>query len=189
MPEAFLRPLRYQDIDRLAEVHVRSWQVGYQDLLPVDFLAGLDPAWRARQLRESWNHPDHAHVRSLIAEQAGEILGFVRYGPSQSSHRTGCTAVTAPVGSEVYALYVHPDHWGTGVGGRLLDAAVAELVSSGLTPVQVWILRGNTRAAEFYQRHGFVPDSATQSIQLDPDHDVAAIVKHLTLQDTPAAGS
>lgn len=51
MPDVSLRPTRHQDIDHLAEVQVRSWQVGYRDLLPAGFLTGLDPAWQAQNRR------------------------------------------------------------------------------------------------------------------------------------------
>jgi GNAT superfamily N-acetyltransferase len=189
MSEVILRPPRYQDIERVAVVHVRSWQAGYRGLLPADFLDGLDPAWRARQRRESWNHPDHAHVRSMIAERDGEVIGFVNHGPCQTNPGAGNTTVTPATGGEIYALYVHPDHWGTGVGSRLLDAAVADLVSSGLTPVRVWTLRGNSRAVRFYRRRGFVLDDVSQPIRLGPAHTLEATADRLTLRDAPATGT
>lgn len=186
MSELGLRAPRFEDIDRLAEVHVRSWQVGYRDLLPADFLASLDPQWRARQRREAWNHPDYAHVRGLLAERDGEVVGFVHYGPYRDSHQGGWTATDPAAGGQVYALYVHPDAWGRGAGSRLLRAAVADLVASGLTPVRVWTLCGNTQAIRFYQRHGFRPDGIRQPIPLGPDGSVVLPAERFTLRDGAA---
>jgi GNAT superfamily N-acetyltransferase len=61
----------------------------------------------------------------------------------------------------VYAIYVDPPSWGTGAGRALMDAAVAHLRGYGLTPVRLWALDGNERAARFYRRYGFVADGAT----------------------------
>lgn len=155
---------------------------------PADFLDGLDPAWRARQSRESWGRPDHTHVRSLLAERDSDIVDFVHYGPYRTSHRLGWAAIDAARGGEVYSLHVHPDHWGNRIGGRLLGAAVADLTGAGLTPIRLWILHGNTRAIRFYRRHGFVPDGTTQSIRLGPARTVEATEDRLTLGDAPGTG-
>lgn len=186
MSETSLRRSRLGDIDPLAELHVRSWQVGYQGLIPADLLAGLDPGWRARQRRESWGDPDHSHVRELVAERDGRVVGFVSHGPYRTDHEAGWRSVDPSGGGEVYGLYVHPDHWGVGVGGRLLEAAVADLLESRLTPVRVWTLHGNTRAIRFYQRHGFVRDGVTQPIRLGPHRDLERIEERMTL---PTRGS
>lgn len=186
MSELRLRAPRFEDIDRLAEVHVRSWQVGYRDLLPADFLAGLDPTWRARQRREAWNHPDYAHVRGLLAERDGEVVGFVHYGPYRDSHEIGWAAADPAADGEVYALYVHPDAWGCGAGSRLLKAAVADLVASRFVPVRLWTLRDNTRTIRFYRRHGFRPDGVQQPIRLGPDRSVVLPEERFTLRDGAA---
>ena len=43
-----LRPAEPEDAMAVARVHVRSWQMGYKDLLPQDYLASLQPEERAR---------------------------------------------------------------------------------------------------------------------------------------------
>jgi len=183
MSQLRLRTPRFEDIDRLAEVHVRSWQVGYRDLLPADFLASLDTRWRARQRREAWNHPDFAHVRRLLAERDSEVVGFVHYGPYWEGHEGGGAATDPAAGGEVYALYVHPDAWGCGAGSRLLRAAVADLATSGLLPVRLWTLRDNTRTNQFYRRHGFRPDGVWQLIPLGPDRSMELPAERFTLRD------
>ncbi len=49
-------------------------------------------------------------------------------------------------------LYVHPDHWGQGIGGSLLDFAKRK------SPEHLWLytLQVNTGARAFYEKHGFV---------------------------------
>lgn len=59
----------------------------------------------------------------------------------------------APVDFQLERLYALPRAHGSGIGQRLLEAAVPEG-----EPAYLWILRGNPRAERFYRRNGFVPD-------------------------------
>jgi ribosomal protein S18 acetylase RimI-like enzyme len=55
----------------------------------------------------------------------------------------------------LYALFVHPDHWGSGAGRALTDAAIADLRTHGCTEVWLWVLEANARGRRFYSRYGF----------------------------------
>jgi GNAT superfamily N-acetyltransferase len=176
-----LREPTLADSEQIAEVHVRSWQVGYQGLMPDDFLAALDPAYRVRQYRDSWGRPEYAHVRGLVAETDGHITGFVRYGPYRIGAEPSST-VDPQAGGEVYALYVDPSRWREGAGGALLEAAAADLLATGLTPIYVWTLRGNARAVKFYQHHGFVLDGESRPIELGHTEKIVRLEDRLTLE-------
>ncbi|NIK57103.1 GNAT family N-acetyltransferase [Kribbella shirazensis] len=76
------------------------------------------------------------------------MIGYVGVGPERDE--------TAPPNTgELYALFVHPDHWGTGAGRALTDAACADLRAANCGTVQLWVLEANTRARRFYARYGF----------------------------------
>lgn len=45
------RPATVDDAPAIAAIHVRSWQRAYADLLPADFLAGLDVEQRVAYWR------------------------------------------------------------------------------------------------------------------------------------------
>lgn len=55
-------------------------------------------------------------------------------------------------------LYVDPDHFGVGIGSRLLDLA-KQIRPDGLT---LWTFQANDGARRFYERHGFVAREATE---------------------------
>jgi GNAT superfamily N-acetyltransferase len=124
------------DARKIAEVHVASWQAGYQGLVPDWYLA-----------RQSVDHRHGQWVDILASEEssvlvAGEIDGFIAFVPAQR---------------EIRALYVAPDRFGQGVGTSLLQAAHAELH----TGTALWVFEGNERALSFYARHGYERDGAT----------------------------
>jgi GNAT superfamily N-acetyltransferase len=61
---------------------------------------------------------------------------------------------------ELLAIYVDPDHMGTGVGRLLIAAARERLRRVGVTSAALWVLDGNARARRFYERDGWRFDGA-----------------------------
>jgi ribosomal protein S18 acetylase RimI-like enzyme len=143
-----IRPLNDADIDAVAEVHVRTWQAGYAGIVPADYLAALDPAVFAERRRAHARHPG---AQTLVAELDGEVIGFVAFGPDRTEAERG----------ELYAIYVHPDHWGAGAGRRLIEAAKVRLTADGFADMRLWVLADNARARHFYERAGLEFDGTT----------------------------
>ncbi len=141
------------DARTIAEIHVASWQEGYRGQLPDGFLKSL--SIDARQARWAQSLRDGAGV--LLAEQAGEAVGFVMFGPSRDDDApTNC--------AEIWALYVHPSACSTGVGRKLHDGALAALAAEGSTAAALWVLHSNDRARRFYARLGWHLDAPQRSL-------------------------
>jgi len=85
----------------------------------------------------------------LLARKAGQVLGFVAFGASRDAD--------APAGrAEIWAIYVKPADWSTGVGRALLLRAMDCLFAEGYASISLWVIAGNERALRFYERAGFV---------------------------------
>ena len=144
------------DARAIAEIHVASWQEGYQGQLPDSYLKSLSAD--ARETR--WAQALRNGAAVLLAEQAGKPAGFVAYGP--------CRDDDAPAAcGEIYALYVDPHAWSTGTGQQLQHGALAALTADGSTVVTLWVLTSNDRARRFYSRRGWQLDGATKIVELD----------------------
>jgi ribosomal protein S18 acetylase RimI-like enzyme len=151
-----IRRATISDADAIAATHVRTWQAGYAGIMPDDVLDRLDPVAWAQRRRWAFTDPVRRQSTLFVAvDAAGEVIGFIDVGRyrSQEDHND----VDERVG-EVYAIYVHPDHWRSGIGRALLDAGVAALVEAGRRPIRLWVLDANSRARRFYERYGFVGD-------------------------------
>ena len=61
---------------------------------------------------------------------------------------------------EIYAIYLHPRAWGTGLGRSLMTAALATLAVAGYTQATLWVLESNARARQFYTKGGWAQDGA-----------------------------
>lgn len=139
-----VRTASADDAEALEAVRVRGWQTAYRGIVADSYLDAL--VVDADRRRERMADPA---VTTLVAEQQHGIVGMAVHGPS----RDGFDA------EELYALYVDPSCWRSGVGTVLLDACDEVGV--------LWVLGDNTRAQAFYRRHGFVPDGASQVLDLD----------------------
>lgn len=160
--DVVVRAATEPDVDGLAMVHVRSWQSAYPGLMPQDYLDAQDVRHRATQWRR-WltDPPPRLHV--LVADHRSDgIVGFAGVAPYRAEE--GEQHPGEHVG-ELGSIYVLASHWGTGVGRRLMDAAVAELAGEGFAEAVLWVIEGNVRARRFYEAAGWAPDGAAK---LDP---------------------
>jgi ribosomal protein S18 acetylase RimI-like enzyme len=129
-----IRRARVEDAPAIARIWVDAWRTSYRGLVPDAVLAALSLAQRV----EHWRSRLEVEHTTLVA---GEVDGYCR---------------ALPAGGEIASLYVHPDCQGRGLGGALLEAALAELPGV----VTLWVFTANERARSFYARHGFEPDGA-----------------------------
>jgi ribosomal protein S18 acetylase RimI-like enzyme len=143
---------RPDDCRAVAELHVTSWRVAYADILPADYLAGLSVDRREGSWRQVLGE---ARSELLLARRGEAVLGFASFGASRDQD-------APPARGEVWAIYVHPDAWSSGVGRRLLDATRERLVATAHDSVSLWVLAGNARAIRFYAAAGFAIEPATE---------------------------
>ncbi len=147
------RPATVHDAEAIARIHVRTWQVAYEGIVPADYLAGL-----SEQQRTEWWRPQLERNRGnvLVALTDDAVTGWVSFGPGRDDDAMGR--------AEIFAIYVSPALWGGGIGRRLMEAAEAALAGTrGLT---LWVLEQNRRARRFYAAAGFIPDGRRQEITL-----------------------
>ena len=83
-------------------------------------------------------------------------VGFVAVGLSRDSGGDG----------ELYAIYVLPEQWGTGVGRALIEAGEERLRELGHGHASLWVLEANPRARRFYEAAGWSTDGTTRPIEI-----------------------
>lgn len=147
-----LKPMETpEEMEGKGYVHWKSWQEAYQGLIDPAYLNGTMTLETCVKRAYEW--PDGV----LAAKDGPRVIGFAGYGPYRDDALPGT--------GELYALYVLKEYYGKeGAGPALLHAVLARL--AGYPRVALWVLKGNARAIRFYQKHGFAPDGAEQSISL-----------------------
>jgi GNAT superfamily N-acetyltransferase len=99
-------------------------------------------------------------VVDLVAERDGEILGWACHGPYRDGEIRTQDA-------ELYAIYVDARRYGSGLGRALLQESERRCTTAGHPRMLLWVVKGNTRARRFYERHGFQADGAEDPYEVD----------------------
>lgn len=141
-----LRRATERDAEELAEANVESWRVAFPGLVPDEFLATLSVAEQARRFLRLL--AGDAGVEVWVAEDDQRVLGYASLGPSRDEDATAST-------EELYALYVRPDAWRSGVGRLLHERVLERLRARGASLATLWVFDANRRARDFYEALGW----------------------------------
>jgi GNAT superfamily N-acetyltransferase len=122
-----IRPAVRTDAEAMARMHWLSANTAYGRNDPLQ-----------RRLAAAERIFDEDETRPFLAEgDDGAVIGILTIGVD-----------------ELYAIYVHPQHWGTGVGRALLERAEEELAETCDVAVLTCMVE-NARARRFYERNGW----------------------------------
>ncbi|MER5891930.1 GNAT family N-acetyltransferase [Streptomyces sp. NPDC001876] len=133
-----------EDVAQIAALHAESWRTAYAGIMPTSFLSGplLEnrlELWGARLLG-----PEPG-AGLFVAAGEGEIVGFAYLVPRPDGRLL------------LDNLHARPGRTGSGIGGQLLHHALTWAAAEHPErAVYLEVLRANTRAIAFYERHGAV---------------------------------
>ena len=146
-----IEPATLKDCDLVAEVHVAAWRAAYEGLLPPEFLTALSVERRAAAWRQILQE---RQSELLLARSDADLMGFVSFGRSRDED-------ALPERGEIWSIYLHPQHWSSGVGRALWMAANERLSQLGFSSTSLWVIIGNERAMRFYAKAGFEVESGS----------------------------
>lgn len=128
------------DAETLCDLTATVWRSAYVDLLGEDVV---------EEHLAATNAPETMHEN--LAEH--DLTAFVAGDPVVGE--AVCTPADDDAVFYLTQLYVHPDHWGEGVGSALLERVETEAVQRDRERIALVVLDGNDRAREFYERRGY----------------------------------
>ena len=157
-----IRPCRPSDAEVVAAYHHRCWVLAFAPLVGEEAVAQLDPWFRLPTFRH-WFGDGRDEIVTLIAERDGVAIGH-----------------TSVDGNEVVHLFVDPDHWGSGLGRRLLLEAEALVAAAGHREAELHTIVGNEPAIRLYRSHGWeVTDRVLHQRAGPVAYDEHVLVKQL----------
>ncbi|MDA1079841.1 MAG: GNAT family N-acetyltransferase [bacterium] len=145
------------DAGVIAQIHVRTWQEAYKNLMPAAALQALSISDRAQKWREILSDSEH---NVYVIEVAERVVGFGGCGESRDDDAS--TSV-----GEIYAIYLDHTKMRMGLGKKLLERLEAVLQSAGFDSATLWVLDGNVSARRFYEAHGWFADGKVKTEQKD----------------------
>ncbi len=155
-----------EDAAGIAAVQVRAWRHEYAGILPVDLLAGLDPADLETAWDSSLTTPQDARNRVLVALERATIRGFAVTGPASDPDLD-------PIGvGELSELTVDPEQTRQGHGSRLLQAAADTLRADRFGTAVLWLTTQDDVRRGFLTGAGWAADGAHRELDLHGDGTV-----------------
>lgn len=106
-------------------------------------------------------------VVAMVSDTGGELGGFIMARQIADE-------------GEVLNLAVRKGNRRKGEGGALLEAALAELKSGGVSHVYLEVRESNAVAIAFYERHGFTKTGQRKGYYRNPEEAAVLLEKKLT---------
>lgn len=159
MDQIVIRASTSADLAAVDAIRIRGWQQGYRGILPEDYLQALMPHPDLAGRQRAWEAPAPPK-RHAVAVADEEVVGFTVVGRWIERPAADDGPRPGPAGA-IDAIFVDPDYWERGIGGRLLADATSYLAAQDLIPIRLWVLTANHRARRFYEARGFRCDDVT----------------------------
>ena len=141
-----VRPATVADAEAGARCHIACWLDAYTPIVEPERLRALTSDVEARI--DAWAHRISEGRQHWLAFDGDQTVGLATAGPNRDDDLHVM---------ELYACYTRAAYWGSGLGARLLNAAIGDATAS------LWVLRDNPRARAFYRKHGFTEDGSSKT--------------------------
>ena len=169
-----IRSASTADAAQIAVVMRDTWFAAYDGIIAPAIIDRATAPDGGARVRQSFRMRPWQRMIAAVARQPGraqadpaapDIIGYASFGPERDVLDMPWPYPLTSAGSggkvaELYALYVHPAWWSTGIGRALMDQVLAKVRAAGYGCITLWVLEANARARRFYQRAGFIPDGA-----------------------------
>lgn len=140
--QPFIRESEGEDAKAIQRVSRASWHAAYDAILGADTVDDVIDEWYDVDRLQT------AIERSIfyVAEVDGEVVGFANAGPNPEYEEGRF---------ELFRIYVLPEHWNQGIGGRLLEWVCAGVREEGGSSLRLSVLAENDVGVRFYESKGF----------------------------------
>jgi GNAT superfamily N-acetyltransferase len=158
-----IRAAAFADAAEIAAVQRAGWLAAYSDIISAETIDRVTAPDDGARIRQTFQTRPWQRMIVGLDQDSGRVVGYASYGPEVEvlgmlwPHPMSSAGAAGEV-AELYALYVHPDWWSTGVGAALMSEVLAHTTKYPVTVL--WVLEKNGRARAFYERFGFSADGA-----------------------------
>ena len=145
-----LREATPADIPALSELAIARFNAKFAHLYSAENLAAfLEESLSERAITAELANP--TRVYRLAESDDGALLGYAKIGLTCGfpDHARGQKVM------ELKQLYTAPEATGKGIGGALMDWAMAQFAERGADEAQLSVYAHNDGAHRFYRRYGF----------------------------------
>jgi GNAT superfamily N-acetyltransferase len=140
------------DAASIARIQVAGWRAAYADIVPAEFLAGMDKTDRVALWQERLRTPEPT-ATFVAVDERDAIAAYCTVGVLRTEDGKG-----DPRMGELMAIYVDPARYRSGAGRVVHDAGLDHLVRHGFDRAGLWVFTKNADARAFYAARGATHD-------------------------------
>ncbi|PLR57507.1 GNAT family N-acetyltransferase [Vibrio parahaemolyticus] len=141
-----VRKASFDDVDKIAHIHVNSWSYAYNGLMPQSYIE----SYTLEKRQKLWSNIIGRNLAEvLVADSDDGLVGFLCFGQPKTLK-----------GTELYdlsSIYIDPSKIGNGIGQALYNECEKMLRTLKAKRVLLWALDSNESALKFYTKQGFAP--------------------------------
>jgi len=141
------------DAPGMADIHARSWEVAYKDIIPWAYIKE-----KSASRRMLWER--------IITED-----NTTQYVIQTGSNTVGIMTIASPQDDdlddsfyELHGIYLHPSVYRQGIGTQAMTFAYGKACALGKNKMTVWVFAENTSSIKFYKKCGFAADGKTKTL-------------------------
>ena len=166
-----LRFAKPGDAPDMAEVHARSWEAAYKDIIPMEYIKAKNATRHELYQRIITDENTTQHVIRVDDKTVG-IMGFGEPKDDDADDSY----------YELHGIYLHPDYYRKGIGTQAVNFAFDKARRLGKRYMNVWVLTENYNSINFYKKCGFAADGKTRIRDFGKDIDSMRMKKDLRLE-------
>ena len=136
---------KLSDAPLLGEVHSLSFTDTYKDFIGKEVLQAFTPEKSSMKFFKAIKEKTE---EVYCVKKDGLIIGFGVIGKSRDDD------MIEGIG-EIWSIYLHPNYLNQGIGSVLINFLSDKLKKSSFFKITIWVLDKNTKAVNFYEKHGF----------------------------------
>ena len=146
------------DASAMAEIHARSWEAAYKDIMPAKYIEKQSEK-RPAQWR---NILSQENKKQYIIEADGKPAGMVCVGEPHHEYTEIFNDDSCIDSSfcELHNIYLHPNYFRCGIGTRAMDFAINKGREANKSNIVLWVFAENIGSIRFYEVCGFSVDGA-----------------------------
>lgn len=142
--DVLIRYAKKEDSEAISNIYASSWKFAYKGIVPEKYLFELKSNFWTPKFQD-WIENKKMKVQVICADNM--IVGAIAYGNSRDKKYPGY--------GEIISFYLNPDYYRKGLGTRLIDSAIEDMIKSGYKHCYLWVLEENKRARKFYESKKF----------------------------------
>ena len=137
-----IREAKSEDVTGIAKVHVDSWRTTYKGIVSDEYLSNL--TYESR--KKIWDSGVPRGGVYVAVNEKNEVVGFSCGGLERSGDYPSYRG-------EIYAIYLLEEYQGMGLGKKLVEPIIKDLVGRDVYTMLVLVIAEN-KARFFYESLG-----------------------------------